>query len=524
MAAVPATAYETSTNGVVMRPTGDLDGDGRPDVVSLSRALAAAGVGSVTTSSGSVVLGLRGSDGARLWRTAVEHPATDLLDVGTPDGRTGVVVVGGDTVTGPTAFGGPADSAVVSQQRTLQLTSLGPDGGVVWERGFDSGDRAQLFPVGDADASVQVFRSYATVRGTLQAAGDATDDVLVTITDRTETPAGITSTTSVLVIDGATGETAAETVLELSDARPSALPADDLDGDGIDDVLVVSPGHGAGAGVQALSGASLQPLWSTPTTQLPPLWGQIDAGDVDGDGVDDLVVSGHQSAVIVTRGGIGPLERFLVFSGATGAELLREEATHLYVLGSLDGSPGVELGLQTAIDDGSAAIVRYEAMSAGGGGFYSEEHRLETGTSSVELRASLGDVDGDGIADAAHGIDASDDQDAVISGRTGQVLRPGPVHSPIGALQDGAPAKQARVVAGEDADSVHVELINGFSAAVEWVSPPLWGGANAVFRTADVTGDGVRDVVVDFWSNPRSAAVLDGRTGAALWQAPDSGS
>jgi hypothetical protein len=98
----------------------------------------------------------------------------------------------------------------------------------------------------------------------------------------------------------------------------SAGSAGDLDGDGIGDLFLGSPGAGGGAGrVVVVHGhtrpLSLVPSWRVESTQDDSMLGYMvsTAGDVDGDGYDDVVVGepGWQSGasrtgrVVLFRGG-----------------------------------------------------------------------------------------------------------------------------------------------------------------------------------------------------------------------------
>jgi hypothetical protein len=92
----------------------------------------------------------------------------------------------------------------------------------------------------------------------------------------------------------------------------------DIDGDGIADIVVGAHEQFGPGSVFAFSGATKQPLHHL--VGLQPVesygWAAAHAGDVDGDGYDDIVIGAHTAKLTAFEAG-----RSAVVSGATGAVL-----------------------------------------------------------------------------------------------------------------------------------------------------------------------------------------------------------
>jgi hypothetical protein len=277
-------------------------------------------------------------------------------------------------------------------------------------------------------------------------------------------------------------------------------------------------------------------------------WSVRGAGDVDGDGFDDLIAGAYGDD---TRGAnAGAVQ---VFSGRDGSLLYRIQGdaagdrfgAFVAAAGDVDGdgfadllvgapradANGVDSGLARVYSGRTGSVLHDLSGDAAGDQF-------GTGV------AGLGDVDGDGHDDFAVGAPLEDDggPDAgsvrVFSGRTGAVLRtllgdgPGDrfgfsVAGPGDVDGDGFADVLVGAYLDDDSgfDSGSAKLFSGRTGAVlhTFLGDAVgdWFG-RAVAAAGDVDRDGVGDLVVgahlddDNGTNSGSARVYSGATGAVL--------
>jgi hypothetical protein len=277
----------------------------------------------------------------------------------------------------------------------------------------------------------------------------------------------------------------------------------DIDGDGAREAIVSAPFHGFAASQlrghtdvrSGRTGALLYRFDGAPGDVHG--WAISDAGDVDADGVHDVVAGAPQGFGQCGGAAVGP-GRVYVYSGATGDEVLAVsgeaggDAFGYAVAGAGDvdddGHDDVLVGAPCSDRAGEAAGRAYVVSGADGTTLRVVDGGPGDGLGSGT--AAVGDVDGDGHSD--HGVGMRDARHGrggalVLSGATGTRL-----HTLLG-------------------DGTNEELGTFFVAGV-----------------GDVDGDSVPDVYVADYAagNPRSARnnphdrgrayVFSGRTGNRL--------
>lgn len=241
-------------------------------------------------------------------------------------------------------------------------------------------------------------------------------------------------------------------------------------------------------------------------------WIARDIGDVDGDGVHDVVISAPTHADAATGG--ANAGRIYVYSGRTGA-----------MLWFADGKPGdyLGMGVESAGDVNGDGIPDVVASAQGSSEVYVYSGRdgrvIRTlrpdrpgGRFGAEV-AGIGDVDGDGHADIVVGAPAGAGERAdsvgrvyVFSGGTGAVLlslageRAGDAFGSAvaGAVIDGRPWL---VVGAPGAGARHrgrVYVYDALTATPKFVADAdatgVALGAMFVSVPGDLDGDGVPDV------------------------------
>ncbi|MCA9321116.1 MAG: FG-GAP repeat protein, partial [Planctomycetes bacterium] len=187
----------------------------------------------------------------------------------------------------------------------------------------------------------------------------------------------------------------------------SIIRLDDYDADGIDDLLIGSPGSASGSGaLHAFSGASLTLTQSLYGGQMLGLFGKMMArvGDVNGDGIGDFAVSSPGYSI---PGGVFTHEgRVQVFAGDDLSILHSFQGTQLGMrlgeglsgLGDVDGDlvPDFLMGSQRqGITHAGESIVR---SGSTGNILFSWRGDQEVSNLNASV-AGAGDINGDGFAD-----------------------------------------------------------------------------------------------------------------------------
>lgn len=538
-----------------MRPVGDLDGDGAEDLVSLTRE------GEQELGRKLVLRGRRGSDGTELFVTDTGLEGSLVLVSGQPvgpEGEAGVLLATYTygTATGPLPATGPYGERPfgwegVAVDIGLHLAAVSGDGSVAWSRSFTGG---RLVYTGLTLAAVEDLPILA---GPLDAVAGPATDVALAVYDRAPAPGGgqddaLTQddAVQVLTIDGTDGTDAASLELDIDNTEAPLDIVPDLDGNGLDDLLVRLMPAGGTTPVEvdtllAARGSDGAELWRSTAAPLGRRTTVRSLGDATGDGISDLAVGepGY-------RAQNDPLRQVFLLDGASGQTLIAPESDTSRPLGDIDQDGLADVFLSSASLMASSVEVVHRAVDAGGDTLWERSFALEGYQSpGASLLAPPGDVDGDGITDFAHRLRVRASatcceelvESRILSGRTGDTIRAGePLGSPLRASLDGA---------GDD-----VALVDPFGPSVVDVTAADGRTGEPLFTTrlrprgqttgsrsvvsADVTGDGTPDIVVNTLgttppepeemvslsgSSFADGYVLDGRTGSVVWMTDSPG-
>jgi hypothetical protein len=488
-----------------VQPAGDLDGDGKADLTGWRVDAQADGSVEVT------VVAMRGTTGARLWRRVIPGAvAATFPRLLGPKAVPGVLVATYDTRS-------EQGGAARTYDFTQRLVALGGDGTELWQRTFQGSAQATDVAVLASDIPL--------VMGTMQADPSPADDVLMSVEDIAVTPAETSTTTDAVVVSGADGSTISTSSIQETDRESMPVPAPDLSGDGLDDVVALVAPLGDTTGyVAAFRGTDGGELWRDTGVPVTIRSSVRAVGDVSGDGSTDLAVWTSPYAERAMR--------LFVLEGATGAVVWAKRADAPRGLGDIDGDGLADVGAQTPTSFKAGRWgVRYQAYDASGHPIYSRSYTIPLPPGDVfaviTLSPDVGRVNADPAEDASHAVLLLDTDQGklfrdrgVVSGQSGSKLWSGAVGVPLHGSVDG----QGDDLALLDRSGRDLRIIAQDGAS----GRPIWSrrlhvpvSAGAVVSSADLNGDDRAEVIVNTVflgsSGGYEAFVLSGRTGRVLW-------
>ena len=427
--------------GEALAPAGDMDGDGFDDVL-----IGAPGAGGDATGRAYLVLGR-----AHGWGEIASLAAADASFLGEAAGdRAGEALCGAGDVDGDgdldLLLAAPGSDLGGSDAGALYLL-LGQDDGT-WspDTQLSTADTVFIATEGDAVGTA--------VAGPVDLDGDGLQDLLA---GAPGSDLGAEDAGEVWVVFGRADGWPASVELDVAGAAWVGTAADDaagsdvsgagdVDGDGIDDLIIGAPGadDGAGQALLVLGSADAAWTWSTGRS-LDEAAASLDgeaagdgagsavagAGDVDGDGIDDLIIGAPgnderdegagQAYLVLGRAsgwtaGMGLAHADASFWGDAGGDAAGWSVASA---GDTDGdglddlfvgAPGNDVG---GTDAGKAYTVlgradgwASDAHLQGAAGWRFGEHGHDVAGSCV---VGVGDVDGNGTADQAVGAPGSDE-------------------------------------------------------------------------------------------------------------------
>lgn len=285
--------------------------------------------------------------------------------------------------------------------------------------------------------------------------------------------------------------------------------------------IITGAGGGAGGHVKVFDGQSGH-LERSFFAYSPSFTGgvRVAAGDINGDGRPDVVTG----AGIAATGGGGPHVK--VFDGATGAEIrgffaFPEKFTGgvFVAAGDVDGDGLADI--VTGTDAGVDGRVRvFDGLTNA-----ELDSFFPYGGFTGGVRVATGDVNGDGLADIVTGAGAGAGPHVkVFDGSSGAELRsffayPGTFEGGVFvAAGDIDGDGRADIVTGTDDGAAHVKVFDGVTGAEVRSFLPYGGFTGGVrVATGDLDGDGLAEIITGAGAGGAPhVKVFSGQTGAEL--------
>ncbi len=349
---------ETHPRGVAI---GDLDGDGKPDMVVANYFGSSVSVYRNISSSGSISAG---SFASRVNFATTGSPAKVVIGDLDGDGKLDIVAVGR----------GSGSLSILRNTCSVGSITTGSFASAV---NFTVGAAPEMAAIGDVDGDGKPDLITANN-------GDNTVSVLQNI----GAPGSITSASFANRVNFAAGTV------------PSYVAIGDLDGDGRPDVAAT---NAAGGSVSVFRNTSTVGLINTGSfaTKVDFTTGgvpqSVALADIDGDGKADMVVSGNSAGILVFR---NVSSAGSITTGSFGGVAFSTGARPWEVaVGDIDGDGKPDL--VTANTDNNTISVLRNTSSSGSLTSGSFAARIDYATDSTPMSIAIGDLDGDGLPDIA---------------------------------------------------------------------------------------------------------------------------
>lgn len=474
---------------------GDLDGDRRHDLVYSEYGMTG------TTQ----FVAVAGDTGRRLW--SVEGTTGDRMMRDTYAWPLNGADSGGALLLTAT-YEDISSDAFWGLRITVDMTAVAADGATRWTKSTSG-----ALSFGEAGLMAANL-GFPLGVGPINGGGD---DVLMR-TDETVYSFLSGGTSRLEVLDGESGRVTAVAAAASELEAPSSQLVDDLDGDGLRDIVTASS-VGGHVLVVAAKGSDGRPLWQSSFEGMPVYW--IDpAGDVDGDTTADLLLTafdweGMRSLAIT------------VASGADGAIRWRTASDGVLPAGDIDGDKRDDLLLLDAIDDRRGIGLRYRAVTASGDALYRRAYtaHVPKGAALILMMIGpVGDLDADGSDDIAHEISifgfdesSSSQEQGVVLTRTGRKAYDKMSGSPLYASVDGQGDDFVRM--RRSTNGVEIIARDGRTGGELWQrNVPIPGYRGGYVHAADLTRDGRAELlVVGMGQEGAVLKVIDARTRKTRW-------
>jgi hypothetical protein len=516
-------AGESTREYAYLAAAGDLDGDGAADVLD-GRWHA-----TYDPTTGWSEVGrfdaYRGRDGKRLWSLTTPSAYAVLALPGRfgPGHEPGLLVL---TVTGV----GAGTEVAGAGTDVLTATAYDRAGRELWSASVQGALAAALAatPVAAAYAAAG---SMALPTGVLDGGRAGGSDLLVTGLTCAEGPvvggpafrAAGECVTRVMAIGSATGE-----VRDLGAPVPGfalAESAGDFDGDGADDVLLTGRSP-AGATATARTGDDGATLWSVPVEDDFGVFVQPLGDDVTGDGRADVRVTNPRPSDDPS------VPRTTLLDGGTGAVTARLPVSSVTPAGNVDGKGGRDvIGVHTEYEDGRATL-RAAAYTGTGTALWRHSRRIaQAGNQGMSAAVRyVGDVHGDGRNEITYTVTMYSKRgtvtvDGMLDGRTGRRSAP-----PRGTywITGGLDRRGADTLsAASTGRALRLHARSGRTGGSLWTATiAVTGKVRSAATIFDpdptlpvrIDGDRCGDVVVSLRDGAKfTDVVVSGATGRPLW-------